>query len=139
MYIFLAYSEFPSSSLCCDMLTIFFCVSFVPHCHTFISFLSLFSPYFLCSLIVLHSFHHFYLPFSLSLLIACHAVFKYFKLRWYCFPKRFFSSPKLSDRLWGPSNFPFNGYGLLSPGVKQPGRDIYQSPLSIADVKIKWR
>jgi hypothetical protein len=130
LFVCLAYSEFPSSS-CCDMLTI----SVVPHCHTFISSLSLFFPYFLCSVIVLLSFHHFYLPYSLSL-TACHAVFVYFKLRWYCFPKRFFSSPERPDRLWGPSSFLFNGYGVLSPGVKQPGRDIYHSPPSIADVEI---
>ena len=62
IYICLVYSEFPSSSPCCDMLTVFFCVSFVPHCRTFISSLSLFSPYFVCSVIVL-------LP---SIIFICH-------------------------------------------------------------------
>jgi hypothetical protein len=63
-------------------------------------------------------------------------VFKYFKLRWYCFSKRFFCSPERPGMLWGPSSFLFSGYGVLSPGVKQPGRDVYHSPPSIAYVKI---
>jgi hypothetical protein len=52
---------------------------------------------------------------------------------------RIFSSPRRLDRLWGPPNLLSNGYrGVLSPGVKLPGREADHSTLTSADVKKMW-
>jgi hypothetical protein len=47
---------------------------------------------------------------------------------------RIFSSPRRSDRLWGPPNFLSNGYRW----VKRPGREADHSPPAIAEVKKTW-
>jgi hypothetical protein len=50
--------------------------------------------------------------------------------------KRFFPIPQRSDRLWVPTCLLSNGYlELLSPGVKQQGREADHSPPSSAEVK----
>jgi hypothetical protein len=42
---------------------------------------------------------------------------------------RIFTSPRRPDRLWGPPSLLFNGYGgVLSQGVKRPGREANHSP-----------
>jgi len=38
--------------------------------------------------------------------------------------KRFLFFPKLPDRLWGQSRFPFEGYQGFFSGVKGPAREI---------------
>ena len=38
-----------------------------------------------------------------------------------------FYSPKCPDRLWVPPSFLFNGYRVLSLGVKRPGREVNHS------------
>jgi hypothetical protein len=50
--------------------------------------------------------------------------------------ERFFSPPRPPDRLRGPPSLLSNGYwGLLSPGVKRPGREADHLPPTIAEVK----
>jgi len=49
--------------------------------------------------------------------------------------KRFFSSPKRPDLLWGPPSLLFNGRQLSFPKVKQPGRAVNHSPPASAEVK----
>jgi hypothetical protein len=52
--------------------------------------------------------------------------------------REFFSSPPRPDRLWGPPGLLSNGYegeGVLSSGVKRPGREADHSPSSNAEVK----
>jgi hypothetical protein len=56
--------------------------------------------------------------------------------------KKFFYCRKLSDRLWGPNNFLFNGYWELFPRgggvVKRTGREADHSPPSSAEVENEW-
>jgi hypothetical protein len=47
---------------------------------------------------------------------------------------RIFSSPRSSDRLWGPPNLITNWYR----GVKRPGREAHLSPAVSAQVKKMW-
>ena len=47
----------------------------------------------------------------------------------------FFSSPKRTDRLWGPPTVVFNGYQGSFPDVKRPECDVDHSPPSSVDVK----
>jgi hypothetical protein len=51
------------------------------------------------------------------------------------FPTRveIFSSPQLSDRLWGAPSLPPRVPGILSPGVERPGRDAIRSPPASAE------
>jgi hypothetical protein len=50
--------------------------------------------------------------------------------------KRRFSTPQYPDRLWSPPSILSNGYwGVLSPGVKQLGREADHSTSSGAEVK----
>jgi hypothetical protein len=44
--------------------------------------------------------------------------------------KRFFSSPKCPDQLWGLPNFLFSGYCGSFPGVKQAVHEVNHSPRS---------
>jgi hypothetical protein len=53
--------------------------------------------------------------------------------------KRFVSSPKLPDGLWGPSSLIFNGYRGYFTGVKRLGQEVDSSPTSNVEVKNKWR
>jgi hypothetical protein len=39
------------------------------------------------------------------------------------------------DRPWGPPSLLYNGYRVLSRGVKQPGRGVDHPPSSSAEVK----
>jgi hypothetical protein len=49
---------------------------------------------------------------------------------------RFFFSPQLPDRLWGPPSLLYNEYrGPLSPGVKRRRREADHSPPSNAEAK----
>ena len=48
---------------------------------------------------------------------------------------RFFSSPKRTDRLWGPHSLLFQGYRVSFPGIKRPGRDVDHSRRPSAVVK----
>jgi hypothetical protein len=47
----------------------------------------------------------------------------------------FLSSPKRTDRLWGPPSDVFNGYQGSFPDVKRPECDVDHSPPSSVDVK----
>jgi hypothetical protein len=48
----------------------------------------------------------------------------------------FFSSPPRPERLWGPPSRLSSGYqGILSVGVKRPGREADHSPPTSAEVK----
>jgi hypothetical protein len=50
--------------------------------------------------------------------------------------KRFFFTPWLPDRLWGPTNLLYSWDGRLFPsGVKWPERETDSSPPSSAKVK----
>jgi hypothetical protein len=49
-----------------------------------------------------------------------------------------FSSPKRTDRLWGPPSIIFNGFRASLPGVKWFGRGVNHSLLSSAEVKNEW-
>jgi hypothetical protein len=52
--------------------------------------------------------------------------------------KRFLSSPKRPDRLWGPPSLIFSRYRGSFPGVKQPGSLFNHSlPFSV-EVKSEW-
>ena len=51
---------------------------------------------------------------------------------------RFFSSPKRSDRLWGPSSLPPNGYRDYFPGIKRPEREVNHCPSSRAETENEW-
>ena len=51
---------------------------------------------------------------------------------------RFFPSPELPGRLWGPPIRLFIGYRGSFPGLKRPKRQVYRSPPSIAEVKNEW-
>jgi hypothetical protein len=54
---------------------------------------------------------------------------------------RIFTSPCLSDRLWGPPSLLSIGYrggGAVSPGVKRPGREADYSPPTSVEVKKTW-
>jgi hypothetical protein len=49
---------------------------------------------------------------------------------------RIFTSPCRPDRLWGPPKPPIQCVpGVLSPGVKRPGREADNSPSTSAEVK----
>jgi hypothetical protein len=50
--------------------------------------------------------------------------------------KRFFPSPKRSDRLWGPLSVLFNGHGAFYwQGVKYPGREAdHSNPSSVKEL-----
>jgi hypothetical protein len=48
---------------------------------------------------------------------------------------RIFTSPRSSDRLWGPPSLLPNGYRGFSPELKRPGREADHSPPTGADVK----
>jgi hypothetical protein len=52
--------------------------------------------------------------------------------------KRFLSSPKHPDRLWGPPSLLFNGYWAFYPKVKRKGLEANLSPQSSAKVKDNW-
>jgi hypothetical protein len=52
--------------------------------------------------------------------------------------KRFFSSPKCPDWLWGLPSLLFNEYWGSLLGVKWPGCKVNHSPLSSAKVKNEW-
>jgi hypothetical protein len=56
----------------------------------------------------------------------------------FCSDKRFYSSPKRPDMLWGPPSPLRSVYRGSSPGLKRPGRDIDHSSLSSAEVENKW-
>jgi len=51
---------------------------------------------------------------------------------------RFLSSPKRSDRLWGPSSLPTNGYRDSFPGIKRPESEVHHSPSSRAESENEW-
>jgi len=53
--------------------------------------------------------------------------------------KRFFSSTKRSDRLWGPPSLLFNEHRGSFPGKTQPEREINYLPPSRGEVKNGWR
>ena len=46
--------------------------------------------------------------------------------------------PKPPDRLWGPHSLLFSRYWGSFPEVKRPGREVYYSPSSRAEVKSYW-
>ena len=52
--------------------------------------------------------------------------------------QRFFSSPKYSDGLWGPSNCQHNGYWGVYLGLKHLGLNLGHSPPSITTFKNEW-
>jgi hypothetical protein len=52
--------------------------------------------------------------------------------------KKFLSSPRSPDRLYGPPNHLFNGHQCSFPGVKPPGYDDYHSSSSSAEIKNGW-
>ena len=53
--------------------------------------------------------------------------------------KKFFSYPKLPDRLRGPFSLIFKGYyEQFLRGVKRPGREAEHSPPSSAEIKNEW-
>jgi len=52
--------------------------------------------------------------------------------------KRFLSSPKYPDRLWGPPSLLFNRYRGSVPAEKRSGRDIDHSPPYSTEVKNEW-
>jgi hypothetical protein len=49
-----------------------------------------------------------------------------------------FISPRLADRLRGPLSPLSNGYRVLSPGVKRPGREAEYSSPGSAEVENMW-
>jgi hypothetical protein len=50
---------------------------------------------------------------------------------------RIFSSPRRTDRHWGPSNLLSDGYrGAPSPGVTRLDREAHHSPPASAEVKV---
>jgi hypothetical protein len=51
---------------------------------------------------------------------------------------RFFTSPCCPDRLCGPPNLLYNGYGGSFLRVKRPGREADHSPPTSAEVKKMW-
>jgi hypothetical protein len=57
----------------------------------------------------------------------------------WCLVKKHRDNLPCPDRLWGPPNLPPNGLsGALSLGVKRPGREADNSPLSRAEIKNAW-
>jgi len=52
--------------------------------------------------------------------------------------RRFFSSPKCSDWLWGIHLLLFSEYWVYFLGVKSLGHDFNLSPLPIAEVRNEW-
>jgi hypothetical protein len=52
--------------------------------------------------------------------------------------KRYFSSPRPPDHVWGPSIPLFSGSQCSFPAVKMPGRDVHNSTPPSAQVKNKW-
>jgi hypothetical protein len=51
----------------------------------------------------------------------------------------FYSSPLRPDRLWGPSSLLSIGYrGVLSSGIKRPGREADNSPPPSDKSKNAW-
>jgi len=52
--------------------------------------------------------------------------------------KKFFSSPKCPDWLWGPTILLYRGYWGFFKEVKQPGCEVDHSPPSSAEVKNEW-
>jgi hypothetical protein len=53
--------------------------------------------------------------------------------------KRFFSSLKRPDRLWGQPTLLFNGYYGSFPRAKRPARELDHLPACSADIKHEWR
>jgi hypothetical protein len=51
---------------------------------------------------------------------------------------RILTSPCRPDRLWGPPNLLYNGYGGSFPGVKRPRREADHSPPASAEIKKMW-
>jgi hypothetical protein len=51
---------------------------------------------------------------------------------------RIFSTPKRSDRFWGPPSLLSNAYRVFYPGVKMPVREADHSPPTSAEVKKAW-
>jgi hypothetical protein len=52
---------------------------------------------------------------------------------------RIFTSPCRPDRLWGPTQFPIQWVpGILSLGIKVPGREADHSPPTSAEVNKVW-
>jgi hypothetical protein len=52
--------------------------------------------------------------------------------------KRFFSSPKCPDQLWGLPSLLFNGYWGSFPGVKRLENEVNHLLPSSAEVKDEW-
>jgi hypothetical protein len=50
----------------------------------------------------------------------------------------FFSSPKCTDRLWGPPNPLFNTYQVTFSRIKRPGRDVDQQHPRRFEVTNEW-
>ena len=55
--------------------------------------------------------------------------------------KIYATSPKRSDRLWGPPSLLFSGYRefIFPPGIKRPGCEFNHSAPSSAEVKNDYR